>query len=64
MSWGANFFYYHCPVCKEKFKYAQDLIPEFGERFGCCPKCGAPGVFEKDSPRIPEDSQYFEVEDY
>ena len=45
MSWGANFFYYHCPVCKEKFKYAQDLIPEFGERFGCCPKCGAPGVF-------------------
>ena len=63
MSWGPNFFYYHCPACGKKFKYAQDLIPEFGEDFGKCPVCGTMGTFEKDSARIPEDNQYEEVED-
>ncbi len=63
MSWGPNFFYYHCPACGKKFKYAQDLIPDFGDRFGHCPACGTMGTFEKDSPRIPEDNQYEEVED-
>ena len=62
MSWGANYFYYHCANCGKKFKYAQDLIPEFGEEFGKCPVCGSMGVFEQDSARIPEDLQYEEVE--
>ena len=28
MSWGACFFYYRCPDCGRKFKYATDLIAE------------------------------------
>jgi len=62
MSWGANYFYYHCSKCGKKYKYAQDLIPEFGDEFGKCPACGAVGVYEQDSARIPEDLQYEEVE--
>ena len=39
MSWGPCFLYYRCPQCGKKFKYATDLIPEFGDDFGKCPAC-------------------------
>ena len=37
MTWGALYFYYKCPECGKLFKYAIDLIPEFGDDFGKCP---------------------------
>ena len=63
MSWGPCFFYYHCPVCGKKFKYATDLIPELGPRFGLCPECGAEGVLEKEGARTPDDLEYEEIEE-
>ena len=62
MSWGSGFFYYHCPSCGKKFKYAVEDIPDFGDQFGACPGCGAAGGDEQDGPRIPQDLDYFEVE--
>ena len=55
--------YYHCPSCGKKFKYAEDLIPYFGEQFGLCPACGAAGEFEKNGARTLDDQEYEEVED-
>lgn len=54
--------YYHCPKCGLKFKYALDLIPEFGEDFGKCPKCQVEGAYEKDGARTRDDFDYTEVE--
>lgn len=62
MSWGPCFMYYHCQVCGKKFKYAADMIPVFGEKFGACPYCGGNGVFEKDGARTLDDADYPEVE--
>ena len=63
MSWGPCFFYYRCPICGRKFKYATDLIPDFGARFGTCPKCGVEGVLEKEGARTPDDMDYEEIEE-
>ena len=63
MTWGPNFLYYHCPACGHRFKYAEDMIPVFGERFGLCPQCGTMGTFEKSGARTPDDAQYPEVGD-
>ena len=63
MSWGPCFFYYHCPSCGRKFKYATDLIPDFGARFGLCPRCGVEGVLEKEGARTPDDLEYEEIEE-
>ncbi len=63
MSWGPCFFYYHCPACGHRFKYATDLIAELGPRFGLCPRCGAEGVLEKEGARTPDDLDYEEIED-
>jgi hypothetical protein len=54
--------YYHCCKCGKRFKYAIDMIPEFGQDFGHCPVCGTEGSFEKDGARIPDDVLYEEVE--
>ena len=62
MSWGPGFMYYHCPKCNLKFKYAIDLIPEFQDDFGHCPKCDVMGILEKDGARTPDDADYEEVE--
>ena len=62
MSWGVGLMYYHCPRCGRKFKYALDLMVEFGEDFGKCPTCGCMGIYEYDGPRRKEDNDYFEVE--
>lgn len=62
MSWGPCFMYYICPQCGKKFKYATDLIPEFGEEFGKCPACGTMGAFEKEGARTLDDLDYEEVE--
>ena len=63
MSWGPCFFYYECPSCGKKVKYAEDLIAYFGEDFGKCPVCGAMGVFEKNGARTIDDFDYEEIED-
>lgn len=54
--------YYRCPQCGKKFKYAIDLIPEFGDAFGTCPDCHAGGVLEGDGARTKDDDAYEEVE--
>ena len=54
--------YYHCPACGKKFKYALDLMAEFGGDFGRCPACGVEGVYEKDGARTLDDLDYEEVE--
>jgi uncharacterized C2H2 Zn-finger protein len=54
--------YYRCPQCGKKFKYAIDLIPEFGDAFGLCPECEKPGEYVKDGARTKDDAEYEEVE--
>ena len=54
--------YYHCDTCGHKFKYALDLMTEFGEEFGRCPRCHGMGVYEKDGARTVDDFDYEEVE--
>ena len=63
MSWGPCFMSYHGQACGKKFKYAADMIPVFGEKFGACPYCGGNGVFEKDGARTLDDADYPEVEE-
>lgn len=55
--------YYHCPECGEKFKYAVELIPVFGDQFGLCPHCQTAGIYEKDGARTLDDMEYIEVEE-
>ncbi|MBQ6900095.1 MAG: excinuclease ATPase subunit [Firmicutes bacterium] len=62
MTWGVSLMYYNCPKCGMKFKYALDLMQEFGESFGQCPECGSQGIYEYDGPRRKDDADYFEVE--
>lgn len=62
MSWGASYFYYHCPVCGKKYKYETSLISKPEIQFGCCPRCGADGVYEKDGACIPDDLEYEEAD--
>lgn len=62
MTWGAQYMYYKCPKCGFKFKYAIDLIPQFGDKFGHCPECGEMGTFVKDGARTPDDLDWHEVE--
>lgn len=62
MTWGPLFMYYHCPKCGEKYKYELDLIGVYGENFGCCPRCGARGVYDKEGPRQMDDVEYQEVQ--
>ena len=62
MSWGALYMYYKCPKCGLKFKYATDLIPQFGDDFGHCPDCGEMGTFVRDGARTPDDLDWREVE--
>ena len=62
MSWGALYFYYKCPECGKLFKYAIDLIPEFGDDFGKCPDCQVMGTFVKEGARTTYDLLYEEVE--
>lgn len=63
MTWGVALMYYHCPECNFKFKYPLDLLTEFGDDFGLCPKCKTMGIYEYDGPRRKEDFDYFEVEE-
>lgn len=62
MTWGVSLMYYKCPFCGKKFKYALDLLSEFGDDFGKCPECGHMGSYEYDGPRRKDDADYFEVE--
>lgn len=62
MSWGALYFYYKCPKCGKLFKYSIDLISEYGEKFGECPKCCTKGIFLKEGAITLDDLKYEEVE--
>lgn len=62
MTWGALYFYYKCPNCGKQFKYAIDLMTEFGDEFGNCPDCSAAGTYIKEGARTPDDLEYEEVE--
>ncbi len=62
MSWGALYFYYKCPECGKLFKYATDLMAEFGDDFGRCPECDAMGTYLKEGARTLDDLLYEEVE--
>ena len=62
MSWGALYLYYKCPACGKQFKYALDLLPEFGDDFGKCPDCGQMGTYVKEGARAKDDLLYEEVE--
>ncbi|MDC7301078.1 MULTISPECIES: excinuclease ATPase subunit [Agathobacter] len=55
--------YYICPNCGKKFKYALDMIPEFGDDYGKCPVCGTMGTYEKDGARTKDDADYEEVDE-
>ncbi len=63
MSWGNCYFYYLCPSCGKRFKYATDMIPVFGDDFGRCPDCHEPCTPEREGAIIPEDALYPEVEE-
>ena len=62
MSWGVGYMYYHCPRCGKKFKYALDLIAEFGDSYGQCPDCKVMGVYERDGAIGPDDAEYADIE--
>ncbi|MCI6019901.1 MAG: excinuclease ATPase subunit [Clostridiales bacterium] len=62
MTWGALYFYYKCPACGKQFKYAIDLMAEFGDDFGKCPYCETMGTYVKEGARTPDDLEYEEVE--
>ena len=62
MTWGALYMYYKCPKCGKQFKYALDVMTEFGEEFGCCPDCGEMGTYIQEGARTKDDLEYEEVE--
>jgi len=63
MSWGVGYFYYICPECGCKFKYAIDMIAAFADDFGKCPTCGHMGTYIRDGAIGPDDADYIEVEE-
>lgn len=53
---------YVCNKCGKKYRYAVDLIAEFGSEFGMCPDCGSEGKLTCEGPVSPEIVEYEEVE--
>ena len=62
MTWGAQYMCYVCKNCGHKYRYATDLIADFGPDFGKGPKCGSDGKLTLDGPVSPEVVEYEEVE--
>ena len=62
MTWGAQYMCYECKKCGKKYKYAVDLIGDFGEEYGLCPVCGSEGKLVFEGPVSPETSAFEEVE--
>jgi ssDNA-binding Zn-finger/Zn-ribbon topoisomerase 1 len=62
MSWGALYIYYRCPECNKLYKYATDLIVEYGDEYGYCPECNVMGEYVTEGARIPDDLNYAEVD--
>lgn len=52
---------YDCQ-CGKKYKYAIDMIAEFGEDFGKCPVCGAQGKLVGEGPVLAKYKDYEEVD--
>ena len=61
MTWGAQYMCYDCE-CGKKYKYAVDMIAEFGEDFGKCPVCGAQGKLIGEGPVMAKYKDYEEVD--
>ena len=53
---------YVCNSCGKKYRYAIDLIGEYGEDFGKCPDCGSDGKLAWEGPVSTETAQYEDVE--
>ncbi len=62
MSYGALFWYYECPKCGKKFKYATDQFTEYGDEFGNCPACGEKGKFLQEGAVMPNDKEFEEMD--
>lgn len=62
MSWGPCYLYYTCAACGKQYKYSIDMIAEFGDDFGKCPKCGLIGTPEKEGAVVSDDLNYVEVD--
>ena len=62
MTWGAQYMCYICNNCGKKYRYAIDLIGEYGEDFGKCPDCGSDGKLAWEGPVSTETAQYEDVE--
>ena len=63
MSWGPCWMYFRCPECGTLFKYETGAIAEFGDRFGCSPRCGKAGTLTGEGPASPDDGDYEEVDE-
>lgn len=63
MSWGSCYFYYRCPDCGKRYKYALDLIPALGDDFGRCPVCRGTSAPEKEGAITADDLLYEEIEE-
>lgn len=62
MTWGAQYMCYECKECKKKYKYAIDLISDFGDEFGKCPVCGSDGDLVGEGPVLAKYKDFEEVE--
>ncbi len=62
MTWGAQYMCYVCNKCGKKYRYATDLIADFGADFGMCPDCGSDGKLTLEGPVSPEVVEYEEVD--
>lgn len=62
MTWGAQYMCYTCNKCGKKYRYATDMIADFGADFGTCPDCGSDGKLTLEGPVSPEVCEYEEVE--
>ncbi len=62
MTWGAQYMCYICEKCGKKYRYAIDLIGDYGADFGKCPVCGSEGKLVCEGPVSVETQQYEDVE--
>ena len=63
MTWGAQYMCYTCKKCGKKYRYAIDLIGDYGPDYGKCPVCGIMGTYEFDGARMKNDKEYEEIDE-
>ena len=62
MTWGAQYMCYTCKKCGKKYRYAIDLIGDFGADYGKCPVCGSEGHLDAEGPVGDATRSYEDVE--